>query len=62
MTRTVCILTVIVNTGMRYLRSNRVLNADDADAGEASEDVCLVVPLRLSFRGREVSVGEADCP
>lgn len=47
---------------MTYLRSNRVLNANNADAGEASEDVCLVVPLRLSFRDREVSVGKADCP
>lgn len=51
-----------VTTGVPYLRSNRVLNADHGDAGEAGEDVGLVVPVRLSVGGREVSVGEADGP
>lgn len=51
-----------VKTRLTYLRSYRVLNSNYADAGEAGEDVGLVVPVRFPFRGEEVSVGEADGP
>lgn len=45
-----------------HLGPNRVLDADDSDAGEAAENVALIIPVRLSFRGWEVSVGQADGP
>ena len=32
-----------------YLGSDRVLNADDADAGEVLDDVCLIIPVGLTL-------------
>lgn len=51
-----------VNPELTYLRSYRVLNADHGNAGEAGQDVGLIVPVRLSISSREFSVGEADGP
>lgn len=68
-THTVCIFTLLaasmcpcVKTGLTYLRPHRVLNADHSNAGEARENVGLIVPVRLSISAGEFSVGEADGP
>lgn len=53
-------LCICVKTRMTYLRPYRVLNANYGDAGEASEDMDLIVPVRLSLGGWEVSVGQTD--
>lgn len=49
-------------SGLTYLGSHRVLDADHSDAGEAGQDLALVVPVRLSVSGGEVSVSKADGP
>ncbi|TNN46162.1 hypothetical protein EYF80_043629 [Liparis tanakae] len=45
---------------LKYLGAHRVLDAHHGDAGEAGEDVGLVLPVGLSVGGAEVSVSEAD--
>lgn len=45
-----------------YLWSYWVFNAYYSNAGEAGEDVCLIVPAGLSFRDWKVSVGQTDGP
>lgn len=45
-----------------HLRSHGVFDAHHTQAGESSEDVVLVVPVRLALGGSEVPVGQADGP
>lgn len=45
-----------------YLWPNRVLNAHHTNAGESSQDICLIIPIRLPIWNREVPVGKADGP
>lgn len=45
-----------------HLGSNGVFDAHHANAGQTTEDVVLVVPVRFTFRSRKISVGEADGP
>lgn len=45
-----------------YLWPNRVLNAHHTNAGESSQDICLIIPIGLPVWNREVPVGNADGP
>lgn len=53
-----CILACVATD----LRSHRVLNAHNTNAGESSEDIIFTVPVRLPLRGRKISVSKADGP
>lgn len=53
----VYVLLVATNLG-----SHRVFNAHHTDTGQSSEDIILIVPIRLTLRGREISVSKADGP
>lgn len=50
------------NTGTTHLRPHRVLDAHHSNAGEAREDMRLIIPIRLSISAGEVSVCKADGP
>lgn len=51
-----------VQTRQTYLGPNRVLDADYSNASETGENVAFIIPVRLSLRGWEVPVGQADGP
>lgn len=44
------------------LGSHGVFNAHHADTGQSTEDFVFIVPVRLTLRGREISVSKADGP